>query len=359
MSGVGELIAAIRQRPGMYVGNDHDDQRVNRLVCWVIHDSVESDCNRIDVRIGADNSITIADDGRDNVARMDEPDNFADSLQSHGSRTSPHRKVSRCTPWTGWRGGGMFVTGGGIVANALSANFRFEVRDQGRTFTQEYAKGSPLTEIAEHSGAIGRGTSITFRPDQDVFGRSKFSFEQFESKLRDLAMVHRGLHTTLYDERDHRKASCTLPDGIASDVTRMNATAFAFSELISFSVPRRNVDGVDVDIAMQWTDSESETIICFANSWRNRQGGTHAQAFLIALTATAKRFGLLVSDLRRGLTAVISLQCTDPMYSNMDHDELRTPELQVAVATVVNEHLGQYFERHPELTARLASRHEP
>jgi DNA gyrase subunit B len=346
-----DLIAALRKRPGMAVGDTASGEGLRRLVCSVIDDAVadrRSDCSRIDVRVHADNSITVVDDGRDNVVGMEE-------LVAFRTHARPDRIVSRCTPWTGYMGG-MFIDGGAIVANALSEHLRFEIHDNGKAFAQEYEKGRPVTELAERTVADGRRTSITFRPDPEVFATIDVSFEQIADRLRDLAFVHRGLRATLHDDRADREVVFTFPDGIASCLSGLTAGATALSEVIKFSAVAGSREGVDVDIAMQWTDRPSESIVCFANSKRNRLGGTHAQGFLRALKETAKRNGVAARQLLAGLTAVISIRFFDPMFSNAGYDQLRSPDVEAVVAAVVVGMLGEYLERHPDLVSRLAWR---
>jgi DNA gyrase subunit B len=352
-------LEGVRKRPGMYIGDTDDGSGLHHLVYEVVDNSVDEHlaghCNRIDVTIHYDNSVTVEDNGRGIPVDM------------HPTEHRPAAEVVMTALHAGGKfgGKGYKVSGGlhgvGVSAvNALSDWLKLEIQRGGKVYYQEYGRGIPTTEFKQTGESAERGTKITFHPDPQIFKNVlEFSFDQLAQKLRELAYLNSGLMITIKDERpgQDRRAEFKFEGGIATYVADLNANKTVISEVIAFSAEH---EGVTVDVAMQWNDGYSELLTCFTNTIKNRDGGTHASGFRQALTRTVNNHanenkllkdakgGLSGEDLREGLTAVLSVKLADPKYSNQAKDKLVSSEVATAVSAVVAEKLGQYLERHPK-----------
>jgi DNA gyrase subunit B len=352
-------LEGVRKRPGMYIGDTDDGSGLHHLVYEVVDNSVDEamagHCDRIDVVIHFDNSVTIKDNGRGIPVGMHPTEGRPAAelvmtvLHAGGKFNQDNYKVS----------GGLHGIGVSAV-NALSDWLRLEIHRDGHVYYQEYACGVPTTGLDQIGSTKERGTHITFHPDPTIFKNvTSFSYEQLSQKLRELAYLNSGLRITIRDERSDRGQDFRFEGGIRTFVTDMNATETVIHpEVIAFTDER---DGVIVDIALQWNEGYNEQIVCFTNTIKNRDGGTHLTGFRQALTRTingyAAEYKLLKDmkggtlsgeDLREGLTAVISVKAPDPKYSNQAKDKLVSSEVGAVVSAVVGDKLGEYLERHPK-----------
>jgi DNA gyrase subunit B len=356
--GVLKGLEGVRKRPGMYIGDTDDGSGLHHLVHEVVDNSVDEHlaghASRIDVIIHYDNSVTVEDNGRGIPVDM------------HPVENRPAAEVVMTVLHAGGKfgGGGYKVSGGlhgvGVSAvNALSDWLKLEIRRGGKVYYQEYSKGIPTTEFKQTGVTDRRGTKVTFHPDPEIFKNVlEFSFDQLATKLRELAYLNSGLQIVIHDERTDRKTEYKFEGGIATYVADLNANKTPVSEVVSFTA---DDEGTTVDIAMQWNDGYSELLTCFTNTIKNRDGGTHASGFRQALTRTINNYateykllkdskgaGLSGDDLREGLTAVISVKCADPKYSNQAKDKLVSSEVGAAVSAVVSAKLNEYLEQHPK-----------
>jgi DNA gyrase subunit B len=358
--GVLKGLEGVRKRPGMYIGSTDDHRGLHHLVYEVVDNSIDEAlagyCDSVDVTIHADNSITVADNGRGipvdihPVEKLPGVELALTVLHAGGKFDKNTYKVS----------GGLHGVGVSVV-NALSDWLKLEIRKDGKVYYQEYGAGLPTTEFKQTGVTDRRGTQVTFHPDTTIFKNVlEFNFDQLAQKLRELAYLNSGLCITLTDERNDRRQEFKFDGGIATYVSDANANKTTVSEVIAFT---SESEGVTVDIALQWNDGYSELITCFTNTIKNRDGGTHLTGFRQAITRTinnyATEFKLLKDgksegkalsgeDLREGLTAVISVKCPDPKYSNQAKDKLVSSEVTAAVSTVVSEKLAAYLEQHPK-----------
>ncbi len=351
-------LEGVRKRPGMYIGDTDDGSGLHHLVHEVVDNSVDEHlaghCNRIDVVIHFDNSVTVEDNGRGIPTEM------------HPTEGRPAAELVMTALHAGGKfggKGGYKVSGGlhgvGVSAvNALSDWLKLEIRRNGTVFYQEYSRGIPTTELKQTGVTDRRGTKVTFHPDPEIFKNIlEFNFDQIAQKLSQLAYLNSGLEIVIHDERTDRRTTYKFEGGIATYVGDLNANKTVVTDVIAFSAEH---EGCTVDIAMQWNDGYSELLTCFTNTIKNRDGGTHATGFRQALTRTVNNYaneykltkdakgGLSGEDLREGLTAVISVKVADPKYSNQAKDKLVSSEVATAVNAVVSEQLQKFLEQKPK-----------
>jgi DNA gyrase subunit B len=350
----------------MYIGDTDDGSGLHHMVHEVVDNSVDEAlagyCNRIDVIIHVDNSVTVQDNGRGIPTDMHPIEGRPAAelvmtvLHAGGKFSQDSYKVS----------GGLHGVGVSAV-NALSDWLKLEIKRDGKVYFQEYERGIPTTEFKAIGVTDRRGTRITFHPDPDIFKNViAFSYEQLSQKLRELAYLNSGLTIGIRDERNERSQDFLFEGGIASFVADLNTNKTVInSEVIAFCDIK---DGITVDVALQWNDGYSEQVTCFTNTIKNRDGGTHLTGFRQALTRTVNTYaadakilkdikqGLSGEDLREGLTAVLSIKVSDPKYSNQAKDKLVSSEVASAVSAVVSEKLQQYLERNPKDARNVISK---
>jgi DNA gyrase subunit B len=363
--GVLKGLEGVRKRPGMYIGDTDDGTGLHHLVFEVVDNSVDEHlaghCNRIDVIIHFDNSVTVEDNGR----------GIPTGIHPVEGRPTAELVMTVLHACGKFGGAGYKVSGGlhgvGVSAvNALSDWLKLEIRREGQVYYQEYSKGIPITEFKQTGVTDRRGTKVTFHPDPEIFKNVlEFNFDSLAQKLRELAYLNSGLQIVIHDERNDKKQDFQFEGGIASYVVDLNANKTAISDVISFSGEH---EGCHVDVSMQWNDGYSELVTCFTNTIKNRDGGTHLTGFRQALTRTVNKVaeenkllkdaknGISGEDLREGLTAVISVKVSDPKYSNQAKDKLVSSEVATAVSNVMADKLGQYLEQHPKDTRTITQK---
>ncbi len=355
--GVLKGLEGVRMRPGMYIGDTDDGSGLHHLVHEVVDNSVDEHlagfCNRIDVTIHFNNSVTIEDNGRGIPVGI------------HPSEGRPTAEVVMTSLHAGGKfgGGGYKVSGGlhgvGVSAvNALSDTLKLEICRDGKLYEQDYSRGIPVNELKQAGTTSRRGTKVTFHPDPTIFKNVlEFSFDTLAQKLRELAYLNSGLQIYIHDERTDRHQEFLFAGGIATYVADLNSNKTTVSDVVSLTGEH---EGAQIEVAMQWNDGYSELITCFTNTIRNRDGGTHLTGFRQAMTRTINTYanankllkdaktGLSGEDLREGLTAIISVKVSDPKYSNQAKDKLVSSEVATAMSAVVAEKLSEYLERHPK-----------
>ena len=352
-----EGLEAVRKRPGMYIGST-GVRGLHHLVYEVVDNSVDEalagHCDNVTVVIHPDNSITVTDDGRGiPVATMEK-------------EGKPAVEVVLTVLHAGGKfgdGGGYKVSGGlhgvGVsVVNALSERLRVEVRRDGFTWTQEYARGAPQGDLAKGEPTKKTGTTITFLPDAEVFETLDFDFATLEQRLRETAFLTRGLRIAIEDERgDARRAEFQYDGGIEDFVSFLNENKDPIQGKVVFFAGESGEGAVEV--ALQWNSSYQESVFSFANNINTHEGGAHLSGFRSALTRTLNRYARQINelkekdenlsgeDVREGLTAVISAKLTDPQFEGQTKTKLGNPGMEGFVASVVNEKLAQFLEENP------------
>ena len=350
-----EGLEAVRKRPSMYIG-DTSHGGLHRLVYEVVDNSIDEAlagyCKRIDVTIHSDNSLTVVDDGR-GIPTEEHPGEkrpavevVMTKLHAGGKFDKEAYKVS----------GGLHGVGVSVV-NGLSEWLEIEVKRNGGVYYQKYTKGKPLADLKVIGGTKKTGTKVIFKPDSSIFKEIDFSFDTLSNRLRELAFLNKGTRITLKDERTDKKHDFCYEGGIVSFVKHLNENkTLLHPEPIYF---RKEREGIEVEIAMQYNDGYTESIFSFANTINTIDGGTHLSGFKTALTRTANDYArknmllkndrttLSGEDIREGLTAVISIKLPEPQFEGQTKAKLGNSEVKGIVEAVVNEGLGEYLEEHP------------
>jgi DNA gyrase subunit B len=350
-----EGLEAVRRRPGMYVGST-DARGLHHLVWEVVDNSIDEAmagfATTIRVTIAADNTVTVEDDGR------------GVPVGPHSTGKDALEVVHTVLHAGGKFGGGSYKVSGGLhgvgvsVVNALSEWMRVESVRDGWIWAQEYRRGTPTTPVTCVGPADGRrGTRTSFRPDPQIFTTIEFSFDVIAQRLRESAYLNKGLWITLVDERTDRERSFYFEGGLFSFVRHLNRNKEVLHPRPIY-IERRDSE-TQIEVALQYNDSYTETLLAFANNIATVDGGTHVTGFRRALTRSlndwARRSGLLREsdanlsgdDVREGLTAVISVKLMEPQFEGQTKAKLGNAEVAGQVEAAVADGLSAYLDENP------------
>ena len=351
-----EGLEAVRKRPGMYIG-DTGVRGYHHLVYEIVDNSVDESlaghCKHINVTIHADESITNEDDGR------------GIPVEKHKTGKSTLEVVMTVLHAGGKFDGGSYKVSGGLhgvgasVVNALSERCTVEVRRDGHVWKQGFERGKPTGEIEKLGTTDKKGTKTTFKPDRLIFKGDDitYNFTTLANRFRELAFLNAGLHISLTDERTSKKQDFQYSTGLKEFISYLNESKKSLHpEVMHFSAEK---EGVEVEIALQWNDSYTESIYSYCNNINTIEGGTHLVGFRGALTRTANAYatekGLLKDlkenlegeDIREGLAAVVSVKVKEPQFEGQTKTKLGNTEVKGIVESLVNDKLADWFDRNP------------
>ncbi|HEY6957861.1 MAG TPA: DNA topoisomerase subunit B [Candidatus Limnocylindria bacterium] len=374
-----EGLEAVRRRPGMYIGTT-DLRGLHHLIREVLDNSIDEamngTCERIDVWIGKDNSITVADNGRGIPT---------DKQQQTGK--SALEVVHTILHAGGKFGGAGYKVSGGLhgvgvsVVNALSSELVVEVHRDGKVWTQSYERGKPMGAVKTIAKATLplppivpwkerdklTGTVTRFYPDPQMFPVIEWDASIPEQWMRETAYLNKGLFLSLHDERDGHEASYYFDGGIVSFVRHLNRAHNALHTKPVY-VEKTHENGTVVEVSFQYNDGFAEKVYTFANNINTIDGGAHLTGFRTALTRTinfyARKNGqlkesdpnLTSDDTREGLTAVVSVKIREPQFEGQTKTRLGNAEVAGQVAADVNDALGAYLEENPSDAKRIVEK---
>jgi len=358
-----EGLEAVRKRPGMYIG-DTAERGLHHLVNEIVDNSVDEAlagyCDEINLIILSDNQLSVEDNGRGIPVDM-HPTEKRSALEVVHTVLHAGGKFDR----------GVYKVSGGLhgvgasVVNALSEEFEVEVRRDGKLYYQRYERGAPKTRVEERGATKQSGTKTTFSPDPKIFPEVKFKYETIARYLRDMAYLNAGLKIRIKDERNGKAEEFHYEGGIAEFVESLTAGNDQLSDVIFFKGVR---EGVDIEVALQWTNAFHEVMFTYANNIHTVEGGTHLSGLRSALTRTInfyaqknnlfknKEMRLEGEDAREGLVSIISVKLPEPQFEGQTKTKLGNSEVEGMVAALVNEKLGEYLEENPSEARKIINR---
>lgn len=352
-----EGLDPVRKRPGMYIGST-DERGLHHLVTEVVDNSIDEAlagyCDKIIVSIEKDGSCKVIDNGR----------GIPTGIIPKEGKSAVEVVLTKLHAGGKFGGSGYKISGGlhgvGVsCVNALSEWLEATVYQNGKIYKQIFNRGIAQRPLQEVGTTDRTGTTIQFYPDPEIFETLDFNYDTMKIRLRELAYLNRGLTIQLIDRREEpaRDETFHYEGGIVQFVESLNKNKeTVFPEVIYFD---ESYENGEVEIAMQYNDSYSETIFAFANNINTEEGGTHLEGFRNSLTKIINEYGknnnilkgdekLSGDDVREGLTAVISVKLTNPQFEGQTKTKLGNSEMRTVVAKAMTEGLGSYLEEHPK-----------
>ena len=355
-----EGLEAVRKRPAMYIGNTSAGG-LHHLVYEVVDNSIDESqagfCDRIEVSIHIDNSVTVTDNGRGIPVDM------------HASEGKPAAEVVMTMLHAGGKfdnesykvSGGLHGVGVSVV-NALSESLDLEIWRDGQVYEMRFERGKTVGAFHQTGTTKRRGTKVHFKPDPTIFEETNFSFDTLSQRLRELAFLNEGVTIVIEDERsENRRHEFNYKGGIVSFVQHLNKNKNAIHPKPIYIRSER--DGILAETAIQYNDAYNEIVFSFANSINTLEGGTHLSGFRSALTRTINTYAgraitkeqvsLSGDDVREGLTAVISVKLPRPQFEGQTKTKLGNSDVKGVVEAMLNEKLSAYFEENPGVARKI------
>ena len=348
-------LEAVKKRPGMYIGDTDDGSGLHHMVFEVLDNCIDEAmagyCSDINVIINKNGSVTIEDNGRGIPVDVHKKEGVSaaqlimTTLHSGGKFDDNSYKVS----------GGLHGVGVSVV-NALSKKLTLEVHRDGGEYLQEYADGKPKAKLKKVKTSKKTGTKITFFPSEKIFTSVDFEVERIYKRIQELSFLNAGVAINVEDIKTGKSKKFKNTGGLSSYVTHLKGRKQIVSEIFECSATENDVG---VEIAMQWTDSYSENVLCYTNNIPQKDGGTHLAGFRGSLTRVLKSFikkenakktptDLLGEDVREGLIAIISVKVPDPKFSSQTKEKLVSSEVEGVVSTIFSKYFNEFLLENPK-----------
>ncbi len=348
-------LEAVKKRPGMYIGDTDDGSGLHHMVFEVLDNCIDEamagHCSDIHIIINKDGSVTVKDNGRGIPVDVHKKEGVSaaelilTTLHSGGKFDDNSYKVS----------GGLHGVGVSVV-NALSKKLLLEVHRDGGEYFQEYIEGKPKAKLKKIKKSDKTGTKITFYPSNKIFTSIDFETDRIYKRIQELSFLNAGVSINVEDKRSGKSRKFKNNGGLSSYVTHLKGRKQIVSEIFECSATENEVG---VEIAMQWTDSYSENVLCYTNNIPQKDGGTHLAGFRGSLTRVLKSFikkenakktptDLLGEDVREGLIAIISVKVPDPKFSSQTKEKLVSSEVESVVSTVFNKYFNEFLLENPK-----------
>lgn len=359
-----EGVDAVRKRPAMYIG-DTTVRGLHHLAYEAIDNSVDEAlagyCDRIEVELHPDSSVTVSDNGRGIPVDLHREQKKSalevvmTTLHAGGKFDSKAYRISG-----GLHGVGVSVT------NALSEWCEVEVSRDGKLYRQKYERGKPTSKVTVIGKSKSTGTTVTFKPDAEIFGNIEFSFDTLSNRLRELAFLNKGVEISITDERSGKEHTFKYSGGIAEFIQYLNQNKHPLHTKM-FDVAKEK-ERVLVECAFQYNDGYNEDIFSFANNINTIEGGTHLSGFRTALTRATNQYAksknqlkddestLGGQDLSEGLAAVISVKVPEPQFEGQTKTKLGNGEVEGIVSSVVYDSLSSFYEENPAIANKIVDK---
>ena len=358
-------LEAVQKRPGMYIGDTDDGSGLHQMVFEVLDNSIDEAlagyCDTIDVTVHEDQSVTVLDNGR-GIPVDEHPDEKKSAaeviltvLHAGGKFDDNSYKVS----------GGLHGVGVSVV-NALSESLELTIYKNGEIYNQDYKDSRPTNELKKSGTTDKSGTKITFKPSKKYFSLTSFNTELLRRRLKELAFLNSGITINLIDESRRTEDSFKYDGGINEYIREITKKkTLIHDEIIYVSDSKNNTI---IELALLWTSSYQEDILCFTNNIPQKDGGTHLAGFRASLTKTINsilvkqpqfskdKIEITGEDTREGLAAIVSVKMSDPKFSSQTKDKLVSSEVKGLVESLVNRKLNEFLEEHPKELKAIVSK---